>query len=253
MVPNQSISFGVLVNDPEELDWTFKVEGDLYGVDYQRAEKGVDFKITGNKIGKYTIRLVVEDHYFASSVLEIPYEVYANGTPQVVKKIEPLYLSRATQIYVGDLFADPDADELHYSCMVKDAGVADLTIDEAGKLSITPKKIGHTYIKITATDPYGAEAVALVPLSIAKDELIYSLYPVPATTDLFMVVSERSKKIDLTISTFNGIKALEQSFSFTTEGSHEVGVDLRELPMGTYILKVVDENGNEYKTTFSKL
>ncbi len=73
----------------------------------------------------------------------------------------------------------------------------------------------------------------------AKNKLEVSLYPNPASENIFVSLNSNVKQAQVTISNLSG-KAL-----ISTEITADNKVDLSSLPMGMYLLTIATNNGNE--------
>ncbi len=242
----------VKVEDPEGQAWKYRIEGHQTGVIINKEGEYLVFKFTVvEPLGDFNLKLIVTDIYNTKSELVIPFTYYKNEAPKLVKKFDKMYfpVNKAGQIDLSQYFMDKEGQKLTYTLKIGDSNVVGATVAD-NMLTINPKKLGYTTIRIVAADTEGATAKATIMLQVVNDDIVYVAYPVPVKRYLNVRLSNEVTDAKLTIRTVTGTVVLSKSYVLT-DGNRLVTLDLGKVSGGTYVLHA-EANGETYKQTFIK-
>lgn len=254
----ETTEFVLNVDDPENHQWTFAISGDVTGVSYERIQGGILFRIKGGiPVGKYRLRVEVEDYFFAKSQIEIPFEIYVNHPPKITKIPETIYVPIAGNFPKGiDLskyFVDEDGDILTYTATSRDSEYLSVGLTDGRILDLKALgKRGNTVVYVEACDVHGRKARISFSVRIVEDNFVFAVYPIPASKELNLVIREDVKLIEIEVRTPNGILVSKRTVQFDAKTSRRVVFDINNIPIGTYILTVRGE-AEIYTTTFVKI
>ncbi len=253
MVTNSQVKvLKVRVEDPEGHAWKHRIEGHQTGVIIKKEGEYLVFNFrVVEPLGDFSLKLIVTDIYNTKSELEIPFTYYKNEAPKLVKKFGKMYVpvNKASQIDLSKYFEDKEGQKLTYTLKVGDNDVFGATVND-NMLTINPKKLGYTTIRLVATDTEGAATKATIMVQVVNDDIVYVAYPVPVERFLNVRLSNEVTNAKLTVRTITGTVVLSKSY-VVTEGNRLVTLDLGEISGGTYVLHA-EANGETYKQTFIK-
>lgn len=233
------------VNDPEGLPWRYQLRGATRGV---YAEKKGDQLIititTSANYGSYKVEVVVIDSFEFETVLEIPFELFENTPPKQEQAFQSLYLPIGEQkvFDLSTFFSDPDGHEISYSAKAVGTSAVKANL-EGSQLTIVSNTLGRTSIEISATDTQKATTRTSFMVQVVNDELVHMVYPIPATTELNVILANKIKKATLEIrSAANGALAMRHTLNNIDD--QKVTLDVSKLSGGNYILHVNTDQGN---------
>ncbi|MEO9872789.1 cadherin domain-containing protein [Ekhidna sp.] len=148
-----------------------------------------------------------------------------------------------TQINYGDVFSDPDGDELTITVSSSDKSVVTVELILNNQFSVNEVGVGVSTITVTATDGDGASAsdtftftVTEAPLGF-EDEIAIEVYPNPATDFVNIHASEQ-----MTIYLTNS-----KGQSIQSDTGQAVRMNVSELSSGVYFLRITNGESTTYK------
>lgn len=243
--------FSVGISDPNGHNLTYKLSGETRGVSATRNGNALDFTIRAvAPISEtpYNIELVVTDELGASTTAVIQFEVYKYQAPSITNSFQDLLASpNGKQDYdLNQYFAGSD---LSFTAQSSNEEVAVATV-QGTTLSVTGKKQGEANITVTAAN--GRESLQSnlrVRIVENTNDLVYQVYPIPATTQLNILLNPVVTKADVSIRTLFG----EEVFSnlYNVAKLQPININVQRLAAGTYTLVVKTSKGT-YKKTFVK-
>ncbi|MDO4770635.1 S8 family serine peptidase [Porphyromonas sp.] len=242
------------VSDPDGHKWTHKIAGPSHGVTVERVgdELKLHFRVVVAQ-GSYTIKVVITDELGGTVEQDISFEVYQNVAPKQIKQFEKAYLPMHTEPLKFDLdtyFSDANKDALKYSVRTIGAGSSVAVIINESNMTVKGANLGRAALEITATDPKGMQAKAILELEVVQDELVHIIYPTPVSSTLNIRFASRLRSALVKVFTPSGEKVLDHTVNLP-EGQPVSQLDVRSLSTGTYILHVEAE-GKEYRQSFIK-
>lgn len=255
---SESQEFTLKIEDADQHSWSFEVSGEKRGVSYERVAEGILFRITGiAPVGSYKIHVKVADYYFAESLIDIPFEIYANHAPKLMKSFETIYVSTSAstpkEINIDEYFSDEDGDALTYKVSTADPDYLKAELGDKNKLRLQSLgNKGNTVVYIDATDTHGKSARAILSVRIVENNFVHAVYPVPVSKELNLVVNDDVKKLDVEIRTPDGILTLKKEITLDAGAKRHIVINVESIPVGTYVLMVKGEQ-ETYKTTFAKI
>lgn len=250
--------FTVKATDPDGQKVTIKVEGETRGVSATlKADGNVDFSLRAvAPVGKYSIKLTATDELGASVSVEIPFEVYIYQPPTLTKAITDLIVGKDKGVQEIDLdqhFIYDKGGKFEFAVTSSNSAVAAAAIKNEGgshKLVITPVKKGEATINVKLADGDDrADARFAVRVVDNSDAVVYQLYPLPAKTNLNVLLNPSVQKATLTVRSILGEKVLTRNVS--SVGTDPVVLNVRKLAAGTYTL-VVETGLGTFKKVFIK-
>ena len=99
---------------------------------------------------------------------------------------------------------------------------------------------------------YQHARAASVAVRVVKDasEPVYSVYPIPATTELNIVLNPAIQRANIQIYSLSGVKALDRDY--TVAGIGKVKLLVKNLAPGAYTLRVQSAQGSYTKAFVKK-
>lgn len=241
----------VPVTDVDGHSWTWRVIGQSHGSVIEQTAEGlkVQLRVRG-AVGKYILKIEVEDELGATDEVSIPFEIYHNSAPELKARFSRFYIVRGTTDEIDLLahFADPDGEALTYTVRPM-ANTTTQAIVEGSKLAITAGEVGRSAFEVKATDANGLVAKAILEVEVTTDELVQLLYPTPATTTLNMRVLRGVSSVDVVVYTATGTQMLRQSL--TVDKSSVASLDISKLASGSYVLEA-SAAGKTVRKPFTK-
>lgn len=239
--------------DKEGHDWTYSLSGQTLGVISTKETDGISliFKALA-PIGKYSVNVMVKDKYGATSTLEVPFEVYENNPPKLLKEFSKLYipLTKTSTINLSEYFKDPEGHTVNYEIKSLNSNIINASIKNE-ILTLTPSAIGNGYIEVTASDKYGAKTRSMIPIQVVKDDLVYVLYPVPVKDVLNVRLSNDVTSAKIEVRTSTGNRVMGQDVNVSNDEQRLVKMDVSKLTPGSYLLHV-KANGKTFNQSFIK-
>lgn len=248
---SQSRKFDFTVQDPDGHSWRMEKPAYVKGVTVtQRGEKISISIFPVLPEGNHEFTLVFVDELGWKNEVTIPFEIYKIRPPKVIMPITPKTLGirqGATSIDLTKVFEGDKEVTLRFTATSTDATVASVKV-EGDKLILTGHKPGETHISVTATDDidntvmtrFGAFTVA------DKDELVYSVYPIPTRTELNAWLNEEVKTATFVLTTMRGEEVFRKEVKPNEEG---IGtINIKKFVPGAYTLTIISAKGTYTKT-----
>ncbi len=168
----QPVAFTVPLADAEGDAITLSIPDAPDGLTSALTDAGVaiTYKPGFLAAGAHTFNIHAKDAGNRESIKPVTVVVYnVNRAPAVVDQSAREYAANAVadEISIASIIADPDTDDhMIVTASASDETVADVLSSES-VLRIRPKKAGNTTVTVTLTDPYGATASAVIPVTVS--------------------------------------------------------------------------------------
>lgn len=248
--------FTLKITDPDGHDVSYKVSGETRGVSYSELKKeggDVTFSIRAiAPVGKHEIEVAASDQLGASASVKIPFEVYVYEAPVLSKGFTDRVIGidqGSSEIELNEHFTYQPGDNIKIEAKVADSSIATATLN-GSKLSIKGSKPGETSVSVIVSDGRNtAEAKFQIRIVTNSTDIVYQIYPIPATTVLNVLINPEVKRANLTIRSAMGEKVLDKSSAISS--TSPVKLDIKKLSAGVYTLTVETGKGT-YKKTFVK-
>ena len=246
-------SFTVKISDPNGHKISYALKGENRGVSAIRTDDNLKFTLRAvAPVGKYDIELVVTDELGASTSVKIPFEVYVYESPFLSNSIQNMLIGKdeaAREIDLTQHFTYQSGSKVTISAKSSDDSVVTATVN-ASTLSVKGNKPGQASVSVSVSDGNEtAQTKFQVSVVASIGDIVYQIYPMPATTVLNVLVNPEIKKAEFTIRSIFGEKVFSKSY--TVNGTDPVKLNIQKLSAGTYTL-VMESNKGTYKKTFVK-
>ena len=224
-------------------------EGDDFTVRLDDA--GKMSVIAFESAGDYNFTLTATDSLNNESQAQVRYTVIHTNRAPVAAEIAPITIMQSQTsdiISFADFFTDPDGDDLTYSLKYSVDGIVS-TFISGNNAIFAGDKVGKVYVSITATDPTGASATALLEIDVTEYSGIegvsinakVGVYPNPVVETLYVTCDFDCENATYSIYGENG--ALLYNESAQVAAGSPKAINVANLPAGVYILKVVANGG----------
>ena len=246
----ETARFSVTLSDPDGHTVSHRFEGDTKGVSATRDDD--ELSITIRPVldeGTYTFSLIAADELGMESKADISFEIYEKEAPSVLNQLPDLLMDSKDSPKETDLTQYFTGTELSYEVQSTDETVAIPTINGT-TLVVTPGQAGQATITVTASN--GDEQISSsfsVRVVGGSDELVYEVYPQPASTELNILLNPKVSRASISIRTLFGEEVFSQNYNVIR--LTPITLDIHGLAAGAYTLQV--ETAQEtYKKTFVK-
>ena len=248
-------TFSVTFSDPDQQKVSINVAGETRGVSYQVSGDKVIFSLRAvAPVGHHEIKVTATDVLGAKTELTIPFEVYTYKAPAFIASLgnHVVGMGQSTMIEVAPSLEKSDGVTITYKASVADGSIASAAIAEDGKLTIRGLKTGTTQVQVEASDGISTPVQTSIPVRVVKDasEPVYSVYPIPATTELNIVLNPAIQRANIQIYSLSGVKALDRDY--TVAGIGKVKLLVKNLAPGAYTLRVQSAQGSYTKAFVKK-
>ena len=172
-IPQQTINVGVDVDltpcfeDPENETITLTVESSNPQV-ATASVSGSGIRVRGVFPGSAEVTVTATDPDMLTA--ELSFEVIVPNRPPVARGAMPdtaVIVGGRAQWVASEYFEEPDGQELTYTAVSSDAGVAEVSV-AAETVVATGRSLGSATITVTATDPGGLEATQEATVAVVE-------------------------------------------------------------------------------------
>ena len=202
--------------------------------------------------GNYALTLTATDAYSNESYESARYLVeHVNRAPRVVATSDYMTMMATTTsdiISFADMFEDPDGDELTYEMTISPDDIVTAFKADASAIFVA-NEVGVVIVRITATDPAGAQAVHAFELEVTEFDGVENIsinsqvnvFPNPVVTALNVICDFNCDNAKYCIYGANGAEVYNETTSCISGQAKVINVE--KLPAGLYLLKVTTNNG----------
>ena len=262
---HELVSVRFSISDPDGDDLTVRlVEKGSEAADISYNEETATIVLNGLKApdldesATYTAVLGVSDGQI-ETIASLRYTILPNNAPELVGTQEEICINGKDNTYIielGELFSDPDGEQLRYSASSSDDGkILGLTLS-GSSLTLTAIDLGQTELIVEAYDASQSRATLTVPVLVRDASRQADFYPNPVTDNLFIRPGEFLDNVMVTVDASNGASLLSVNDAQASPFA-PLKVDLSSLSGGIYSVTVTgtDTEGNNktIKTSISKL
>ena len=239
-------SFSVAFSDPDQQKVSIAVAGESRGVSYQISGDKILFSLRAvAPVGKYEIKVTATDILGAKTKLTVPFEVYTYKAPAFIASLgnQIVGVGETTTLEVAPTLEKSEGVTLSYKASVANGSLATATIGADGKLSIRGQKPGTTLVSVEVSDGISPAVQTSIPLRVVQhaSEPVYSVYPIPATTELNVVLNPAIQRANIQIYSAMGVKALDRDY--TVAGIGKLKLPVKHLAPGTYTIRIQSAKG----------
>jgi len=241
-------------SDPDGHKISWSLQPSTKGVSLvQQNEGSVQLILSGPNLefGTHSVLLILKDELGASSSKTINYEVLKNHSPELVGRINDLYigaLNKEVVLPLANYFRDPDDDALKYTIVNSAPNIVNV-IENNGNLHIVSHAYGLVQIGITATDLPGLFVSQQFNILVRDDNQLIDIYPNPVIDHLWLRSGE-VKRYLVTIFNAAGAKVFDSEMNISPFVPAKI--DMSSFGGGAYNVVVIDGK-NEIKKQIIKL
>lgn len=254
---NGSADLPFTVDDPEELAVSVQLTPEVDGTEIVLDEEQnllvrIDASAFAPGEHSVTIKAVNEDKMSATltrsfTVLDNRSPVAVGNAPATLRFASPN--AETLTLDVSGWFSDPDEDDLVFSAIFSNSGVAKALVKKE-ILELTPVSYGATTLTVRASDGTSSTSVD-IPLTVANPNKPAYVYPTQATTRVNVGIdAEEPTAIEIHIYGAGGGKVL--SWKGEGDAFHPASLDISSLAPGSYLL-VVRYGSAEHPLRFVKI
>lgn len=259
----ESITREVKVTEPDGQGWEFVVTGEQRGVTVKRGGNGLIVNLRAiAPIGVHRTTIKVIDMYGASAQTEMVFEVYKNSAPSSSVKvvdIPTLFVPVNTtpvRLQLSDYFVDAEGDPISFSVRtLTDTAGSTVKAEDNTYLSAATTKVGTGTFEITATDKLGASKRAQVKIMGVQSDVLYRIYPIPATVVLNVDLKVPTDNATIEIRNTSGSVVMNRTIDPKDVPAGKQALtstfDVSKFAPGTYYLNV-SVDGKKYSQPFVK-
>ena len=156
-----------------------------------------------------------------------------------------------TLVDVASALEKSEGVTLTYKASSADRSVAIASVSSEGVLSILGNKPGTTQVQVEVSDGICTPVQTSVPVRVVTkpSDLVYSVYPIPATTELNIVLNPEIASANVQIRSLTGAKVYDRDH--TVKGVGRIKLQVKNLAPGTYSLSIKSPRGT-YTKAFVK-
>lgn len=251
--PFEKLSVEYAISDADGHAFKVEVDPGSEALTYSITSSLVKFAIAGNAAphGKYTAHIIATDSFGASTDYAVDYEILENHAPVVIAQMPNQSYGSTGKSYTFDLsqyIRDEDGEQLSYSIVMTDQGVAHLNASGTS-LVLTTLGYGLTSATLIATDACNASCKFSFKILIRDGERPIDLYPNPVVNTLNIRPGTEGQ-ISVVISNKAGAKVWTGG---AAAGPFDpLVVDMSDVPGGTYYVRIDGAGVNQVFTIAKK-
>ncbi len=202
--------------------------------------------------GDYALTLTATDSCNNESQASARYLVeHVNRAPRVVATSDYMVMMATTTSDImsfADMFEDPDGDALTFEMTVSPDDIVTAFKSDESAIFVA-NEVGVVIVRITATDPSGAQAVYAFELEVTEFDGVenisinsqVSVFPNPVVTALNVICDFNCDATNYCIFGANGAEVYNETTSCISGQAKVINVE--KLPAGLYLLKVTTDQG----------
>lgn len=201
--------------------------------------------------GEYSLTITATDSLNNETQQSVKYTVIHTNRAPVASEVAPISIMQSQTseiISFADFFTDPDGDDLTYTLEYSVDGIVSTFVSGSNAI-FAGDKVGKVFVSITATDPAGARATAVLEIDVTEFSGIegvsinaqVGVYPNPVVETLYVTCDFNCDNATYSIYGENG--ALLYNESAQAIAGSAKAINVANLPSGIYILKVVANDG----------
>lgn len=249
----QRVKLSIPLSDADGHQIKVVLSGEARGVSHTFKDNVLNISLAAiAPYGKYSITVKAIDQFDKESTLNIPFEVYQYVEPDFIStniqgqsaELPVVGVKNQTQTFdLRNLITASEGAQLQYTVSSVDEQVLKVAVDAQGLLMLQGRKPGKTNVRITVSDGISQPVTKMFEVRVAEhiDNLVYSLYPIPATRELNLVLNGQLSTANIDIISMTGRTVLTKTVQAV---NGKIKLDIRALTPGSYTLKVRDKDKN---------
>lgn len=243
---NERKTFSFNVADPDGHNWDIRAIGETKGVSYSINQATVTVSIVPVlQAGSYTCTFVLTDDLGAKSEKSFTFKVI----PYMPPKLEQPFANYIIGLDEGPLNISlkghytGSSSQLSYKANVANGGIASVQVSN-DQLQIKPLARGVTRVSVLASDGRQTSSDGSFQIRVVerKSAPVYTVYPIPAKTDINALLNPEVTQAEFVISSTVGEQLM--SATVTPDKNSVATLPLSKLRPGTYKLTVHTSKGN---------
>ncbi len=253
---NDKVNVRLKVSDVEGHSWNFKTTFPV-SVESERDGDYIDLVVSASKFsfGEHTITTTVTDEHMGISDYSFVVVVTRDNPPYVIDPHISLdvMMGEVMSFDLSALFEDEEPMTLSYN--IDNLERSNCTVKLNGTyLEITPIALGQNHITITVKDRHDLTVTQKIPIYIYNNGGIYSLYPTPTQSNLYVRIAEHIEgPINVEIRNVIGVKAYSSTYHTDniSESKRTLLINVGSFFPGKYEF-IMTNNNKTYNETFIK-
>lgn len=255
-------TFSFEIDTHADVPWSYEIfDGNKKGLFVNKTHEKMEITVISANLlpGAYSTIVRIGDEMMTEieqiQFITVNYEVIKeSASNKYVVEIRPLDMIRLSkekkEIDLDDYFLDEDQKpNAHYRIGEVSSSVFTVELNE-NILTVTPEKEGTGTFKLEVAGKRGSIEKE-IKVAVHKDELVYSIYPVPVSTKLNILFNDRvNDQVRISIKTILGVEVHAEILKEIPIDKH-YSVDVKGLATGTYVLYVTS-NKERYVKEFVK-
>ncbi len=250
----QKARFTVTAKDQDDHKIRFAVTGTtLKGVSHSSEGNELSISISAVLVGKHTLTVTATDELGASVSLDIPFEVYKYSAPVFTTDIatQVIGTNGTNEIDLSAIIDNSSNQPLTYTVSSDNSEIVSPTVSSAGILSLQGRRNGLARISVEVNDGTSTISTSFaVRVAENINDVVYSVYPVPARSNLNITLNPKVNNATVEIISLTGLRVYNKTY--TIGGAKPLPITVSKLTPGIYTLKVTTNIG-VYTKTFTKV
>lgn len=252
--PNETRVLKIAVYDPDGHAVEYSMDSDAGSLRNELLGDTLIVTINGWELPQnftYNTSLRVEDEYGMSTEDSFEFTIKENSLPAMTVDFPGVCFNgtgETIRVNMADYITDKDNDNITYTYMIDIDNIA--TIAQSGSyFDITALQIGTATMTLSASDGMGAPVEFKITILVRDGAQMVDVYPNPVY-DVLNIRPGTDGKYKITITnTAGGIVANE---TVEVAPFSPFTVNMSERSVGVYNIRVIAEDGTEYKTNVVK-
>jgi hypothetical protein len=249
---NEKVEVPFTVKDPQGQYVALKLTPEKAGITLGEGRVIIDARTLGS--GTYAITLTGTNEDKATARISYRFSVLKNLPPVTLQEVpEGIVLDgpgAMASFSLGEWFNDPDEDPLSFTAALGIEGLAEISVDEAGTLTVKGLQSGLSTLTVKASDGENDAAVS-IPFAVKNPSAPVYARPTRVEQKLTLAIdAAASVPVTVEILSATGTKVMVSEVE--ADIFHPVTLAVHSLAPGIYTAKVT-YSGTTHETRFVKL
>ena len=249
---NEKVEVPFTVKDPQGQYVALKLTPEKAGITLGEGRVIIDARTLGS--GTYAITLTGTNEDKATSRISYRFSVLKNLPPVSLQQVpDGIVLDgpgATASFSLGEWFNDPDEDPLSFTAALGIEGLAELSVDEAGTLTVKGLQSGLSTLTVKASDGENDAAVS-IPFAVKNPSAPVYARPTRVEQKLTLAI-DAAASVPVTVEILSATGTKVMASEVEADIFHPVTLAVHSLAPGIYTAKVT-YSGTTHETRFVKL